>query len=80
MRLAAIRRAPLTWCSHQRRPWACISAVLTPQPGDVIALATPGGVGHTRKPPRYLGPGQVLTTRIAGLGSCRNTCVAEKTP
>jgi len=43
----------------------------------VLALGTPGGVGHARKPPRYLTPGQVLTTAVAGLGECRNTCVAE---
>jgi acylpyruvate hydrolase len=57
---------------------AYVSTILTLQPGDVIALGTPGGVGHARKPPRYLQPGQTLTTSIAGLGQCRNTCVAEK--
>lgn len=57
---------------------AYVSTILTLQPGDVIALGTPGGVGHARKPPRYLQPGQVLTSVIAGLGECRNTCVAEK--
>jgi acylpyruvate hydrolase len=56
---------------------AYVSAVLTLQPGDVLALGTPGGAGHARKPARYLAPGQVLTTRIAGLGFCRNRCVAE---
>ena len=56
---------------------AYISTILTPQPGNVIALGNPGGVGHARKPPRYLSPGQVLTTSITGLGECRNSCVAE---
>lgn len=55
-----------------------ISTILTLQPGDVIALGTPGGVGHARKPPRYLKPGSIVTTSIRGLGECRNTCVAEK--
>ena len=59
---------------------AYVSTVLTLQPGDVLALGTPGGVGHARKPPRYLQPGQVLTTSISGLGELRNTCVAEKRP
>lgn len=54
-----------------------LSTIFTLQPGDVISLGTPGGVGHARKPPRYLRHGQVLTTAIAGLGECRNTCVAE---
>jgi acylpyruvate hydrolase len=57
---------------------AYVSTILTLRPGDVISLGTPGGVGHARKPPRYLAPGSVLTTSIAGLGECRNTCVAEK--
>ena len=57
---------------------AYVSTILTLQPGDVIALGTPGGVGHARTPPRYLQPGQVLTTTIAGLGECRNACVEEK--
>jgi acylpyruvate hydrolase len=57
-----------------------VSTILTLRPGDVLALGTPGGVGHARRPPRYLQPGQVLTTRIDGLGACRNPCVAEKLP
>jgi acylpyruvate hydrolase len=56
---------------------AYISTVLTLNPGDVVALGTPGGVGHARTPPRYLQPGQVVTTAITGLGECRNTCVSE---
>ena len=59
---------------------AYVSTILTLQPGDVLALGTPGGVGHARRPPRYLQPGQVLTTSISGLGELRNTCVAEKRP
>jgi acylpyruvate hydrolase len=57
---------------------AYVSTILTLNPGDVLALGTPGGVGHARKPPRYLTPGAVLTTSISGLGECRNTCVEEK--
>jgi acylpyruvate hydrolase len=53
-----------------------VSTVTTLRPGDVIATGTPGGVGHARKPPRYLQSGQVLSTAIAGLGECHNTCVA----
>jgi acylpyruvate hydrolase len=57
---------------------AYVSTILTLRPGDVLALGTPGGVGHARTPPRYLSPGAVLSTTIAGLGECRNTCVEEK--
>jgi acylpyruvate hydrolase len=55
---------------------AYISRIVTLQPGDVIATGTPGGVGHARKPPRYLTDGAVLTTEIEGLGSQRNTARA----
>lgn len=55
-----------------------LSRILTLEPGDVIATGTPGGVGHARKPARYLTDGAVLTTRIDGVGECRNTCRADK--
>ncbi|GEL18979.1 fumarylacetoacetate hydrolase family protein [Pseudonocardia asaccharolytica] len=55
-----------------------ISTIVTLNPGDVIATGTPGGVGHARKPPRYLTDGAVLVTSIAGVGKCRNTCRKEK--
>ncbi|WP_028937186.1 fumarylacetoacetate hydrolase family protein [Pseudonocardia spinosispora] len=57
---------------------AYISAIVTLNPGDVITTGTPGGVGHARKPPRYLTDGATLTTRIAGIGECRNVCRKEK--
>jgi acylpyruvate hydrolase len=57
---------------------AYISQIVTLNPGDVIATGTPGGVGHARTPPRYLSDGAVLTTRIAGVGECRNVCRKEK--
>jgi acylpyruvate hydrolase len=55
-----------------------LSTILTLQPGDVIATGTPGGVGHARKPPRYLADGERVVTAIAGIGECRNTCRAER--
>lgn len=51
-----------------------LSAILTLNPGDVIATGTPGGVGHARKPPRYLTDGAEIVTAVAGVGECRNTC------
>lgn len=54
-----------------------ISTIVTLQPGDVIATGTPGGVGHARKPPRYLAPGEVLSTSIDGLGQLRNNVTLE---
>jgi acylpyruvate hydrolase len=54
-----------------------VSTMITLRPGDVIATGTPGGVGHARKPARYLSAGQVVTTEIAGLGRCENTVVDD---
>jgi acylpyruvate hydrolase len=55
-----------------------LSTIVTLRPGDVIATGTPGGVGHARKPPRYLRDGEQVVTAIAGVGECRNTCRVEK--
>ena len=57
---------------------AYLSTVVTLNPGDVIATGTPGGVGHARKPPRYLTDGAEMVTAIAGIGECRNICRAER--
>ena len=46
--------------------------IMTLRPGDVIATGTPGGVGHARKPPRYLAAGMTLTTEIEGIGRLEN--------
>jgi acylpyruvate hydrolase len=54
-----------------------VSTILTLRPGDVIATGTPGGVGHARRPPRYLAPGQELVTSITGLGTLRNAVEKE---
>ncbi|GAA1849434.1 fumarylacetoacetate hydrolase family protein [Pseudonocardia ailaonensis] len=51
-----------------------ISAILTLTPGDVIATGTPGGVGHARRPPRYLTDGAEIVAAVAGIGECRNVC------
>jgi acylpyruvate hydrolase len=50
-----------------------VSRIVTLQPGDVIATGTPGGVGHARKPPRYLTDGAEIVTSIEGIGTLENT-------
>ncbi|MCX4850650.1 fumarylacetoacetate hydrolase family protein [Streptomyces sp. NBC_00893] len=45
-----------------------VSTMMTLNPGDVIATGTAGGVGHARKPPRYLKDGQTVVTRVEGIG------------
>jgi acylpyruvate hydrolase len=54
-----------------------LSDLITLVPGDVISTGTPAGVGQAHTPPRSLAPGMVVTTRITGLGECRNRCRAE---
>jgi 2-keto-4-pentenoate hydratase/2-oxohepta-3-ene-1,7-dioic acid hydratase in catechol pathway len=54
-----------------------LSAVLPLLPGDVIFTGTPQGVGATRKPPRFLKVGEVLTSHIENVGTLRNRLVAS---
>jgi acylpyruvate hydrolase len=57
-----------------------VSTMVTLRPGDIIATGTPGGVGHARRPPRYLQPGERVVTEIAGLGRQDNLVVADEAP
>jgi acylpyruvate hydrolase len=52
----------VAYCSH----------IFTLEPGDVIATGTPGGVGFTRKPPRFLKEGDVAVLEIQGIGALQN--------
>jgi len=54
-----------------------ISRFMTLLPGDIISTGTPPGVGLGQKPPLYLQPGDVIELGIAGLGTQRQTAVAE---
>jgi 2-keto-4-pentenoate hydratase/2-oxohepta-3-ene-1,7-dioic acid hydratase in catechol pathway len=38
----------------------------------VIATGTPGGVGDSRQPPRYLQEGDVVEITVGGVGTLRN--------
>ncbi|WP_299723506.1 fumarylacetoacetate hydrolase family protein [uncultured Tateyamaria sp.] len=58
---------------------ATISEYTTLEPGDLIAMGTPPGVGHAKKPnPRWLVPGEVVDIEIEGIGICSNPIVDEK--
>ena len=55
-----------------------LSAGLTLEPGDVIATGTPGGVGDSRQPPRYLREGDTVEISVGGVGTLSNPVVAER--
>jgi 2-keto-4-pentenoate hydratase/2-oxohepta-3-ene-1,7-dioic acid hydratase in catechol pathway len=46
--------------------------------GDIIATGTPEGVGHSRKPPLWMKPGDALEVEITGIGTLRTRIVDEK--
>ncbi|MEP3048933.1 MAG: fumarylacetoacetate hydrolase family protein [Roseibium sp.] len=60
------------------RTIATISEYSTLEPGDLIAMGTPPGVGHAKKPQRWLRPGEVVEVEIEGIGICANPIVAEE--
>jgi 2,4-didehydro-3-deoxy-L-rhamnonate hydrolase len=55
-----------------------LSDVVELMPGDVIFTGTPSGVGVAREPRRYLAPGQVIESRIEGVGVMRTRTVAAR--
>ncbi len=52
-----------------------LSSIVELLPGDVIYTGTPGGVGMSFKPPRFLKPGDVIESTIDGIGTTTNRCV-----
>jgi 2-keto-4-pentenoate hydratase/2-oxohepta-3-ene-1,7-dioic acid hydratase in catechol pathway len=55
-----------------------LSEVLTLEPGDVIAMGTPAGVGYARKPPVWMQPGDRIEIEIDGVGLLSNPIAQEK--
>ncbi len=55
---------------------AHLSAGLSLEPGDIISTGTPSGVGYAMSPPHYLKVGDVVESRIMGLGQLRNRIVS----
>lgn len=54
-----------------------ISTFMTLQPGDLVALGTPAGVGLSLRPRKWLVPGQTVVTEIEGIGRLTNVCSSE---
>lgn len=55
-----------------------LSEAMTLEPGDVIAMGTPGGIGGARQPPLWMKPGDEVEVEIDGLGTLRNMIVDEQ--
>ncbi|GAC1572819.1 MAG: hypothetical protein NVS3B7_03680 [Candidatus Elarobacter sp.] len=53
-----------------------LSAVMTLEPGDIVATGTPPGVGTSRTPKRWIRPGERVRVEIEGLGVLENPAVA----
>ena len=59
------------------RTLVILSEVMTLEPGDLIALGTPDGVGNARKPPVYMKPGDTVVIEIDQIGRLENPVIAE---
>ncbi len=54
------------------------STIFTLTAGDVIVTGTPAaGVGFSRKPPRFMVPGDTVEVEIEGIGILRNPVVQQ---
>lgn len=51
---------------------ALLTECLTLEPGDLLVMGTPGGVGHARKPPVWMKAGDTIEIEIAKIGVLRN--------
>ncbi|KUO10331.1 fumarylacetoacetate hydrolase family protein [Streptomyces sp. DSM 15324] len=49
-----------------------LSHGMTLRAGDVVLTGTPSGIGNAREPQIFLGHGDVVVTRVSGLGELRN--------
>ena len=49
-----------------------LTECLTLEPGDVIVMGTPAGVGHARKPPVWMKQGDIIEVEIEAIGVLSN--------
>lgn len=55
-----------------------LSACMTLEPGDVLVMGTPAGIGAARKPPVWMKPGDVVAVTIERIGALSNPIFAEE--
>ena len=51
---------------------ALITECLTLEPGDVLVMGTPAGVGYARTPPVFMRDGDICEIEIEGIGVLSN--------
>ena len=49
-----------------------LTECLTLEPGDLLLMGTPSGVGHARKPPLWMKAGDICEIEIENIGILRN--------
>ena len=54
-----------------------LSTFMTLEPGDVLVMGTPGGVGVARDPQVWMKAGDICEVEIEGIGLLSNRVVAE---
>ncbi|HWI82949.1 fumarylacetoacetate hydrolase family protein [Ramlibacter sp.] len=54
-----------------------LTEAMTLEPGDVIAMGTPSGVGHARQPPVWMKAGDTIEVEIERIGILSNPVVDE---
>jgi 2-keto-4-pentenoate hydratase/2-oxohepta-3-ene-1,7-dioic acid hydratase in catechol pathway len=54
-----------------------LSRGMSLEPGDIIATGTPSGVGFARKPPEFLGPGDVVECEVEEIGRLKNRIMQQ---
>jgi len=59
------------------RALCLLTEVLTLEPGDVVIMGTPAGVGYARKPPVWMKAGDRIEIEIEGIGTLANTVANE---
>jgi len=56
---------------------ALLSECMTLEPGDILVMGTPAGVGYARKPPVWMKPGDTIEIAIEGVGILSNPIADE---
>jgi 2-keto-4-pentenoate hydratase/2-oxohepta-3-ene-1,7-dioic acid hydratase in catechol pathway len=54
-----------------------ITKAVTLEPGDLVIMGTPSGVGHARKPPLWMKDGDLVEIEIEGIGILANPIKTE---